>query len=93
MTLGVVSSTSPLTFRSFFFSQKDSVTKTIEGELFEAFVKAGAVSADNADDHTKVQLARAARTDAGVHAAGNVGGCNESSSPSPSTHHICLPGV
>ena len=33
-------------------SQKGS--KTIEGDLFDAFVKAGAVSADNSDDPTKV---------------------------------------
>jgi tRNA pseudouridine38-40 synthase len=46
--------------------------RTIEGALFEAFVKSGAVSEDNADDPVKVSLARAARTDAGVHAAGNV---------------------
>ncbi|EAU90525.1 pseudouridylate synthase [Coprinopsis cinerea okayama7 len=49
----------------------DSV-KTIEGVLFQALVKVGAVSQDNADDPVKVALARAARTDAGVHAAGNV---------------------
>ncbi|PPQ67899.1 hypothetical protein CVT26_007099 [Gymnopilus dilepis] len=47
-------------------------TKTIEGALFSALVKAGAVSQDNADNPTKVGLARAARTDAGVHAAGNI---------------------
>jgi tRNA pseudouridine38-40 synthase len=35
-------------------------------------VKVGAVSKDNADDPVKVNLGRAARTDAGVHAAGNV---------------------
>lgn len=46
--------------------------RTIEGLLFEALVRAGAVSSDNADDPTKVSLQRAARTDAGVHAAGNV---------------------
>ncbi|KAH6915914.1 pseudouridylate synthase [Coprinopsis sp. MPI-PUGE-AT-0042] len=51
--------------------QKDG-TKTIEGVLFDALVKVGAVSQDNADNPTKVALARAARTDAGVHAAGNV---------------------
>ncbi|TFK51809.1 pseudouridine synthase [Heliocybe sulcata] len=45
---------------------------TIEGMLFDALVKAGAVSQDNADDPVKVNLGRAARTDAGVHAAGNV---------------------
>ncbi|KIJ48769.1 hypothetical protein M422DRAFT_28233, partial [Sphaerobolus stellatus SS14] len=46
--------------------------RTIEGVLFGAMVKAGAISEDNADDPVKVGLARAARTDAGVHAAGNV---------------------
>ncbi|KAF8315465.1 tRNA pseudouridine synthase [Clavulina sp. PMI_390] len=51
-------------------TQKD--TKTIEGDLFDALVKAGAVSSDNSDDPTKVSLGRAARTDAGVHAAGNI---------------------
>jgi hypothetical protein len=35
-------------------------------------VRVGAVSSDNADDPTKVSLGRAARTDAGVHAAGNL---------------------
>ncbi|KAJ9109785.1 hypothetical protein QFC20_003201 [Naganishia adeliensis] len=47
-------------------------TKTIEGILFQALVKAGAVAATNADDPKKVDLSRAARTDAGVSAAGNV---------------------
>ncbi|KAF6761630.1 pseudouridine synthase [Ephemerocybe angulata] len=51
--------------------QPDGI-KTIENVLFKALVKAGAVSQDNADDPVKVSLARAARTDAGVHAAGNV---------------------
>ncbi|ESK97812.1 pseudouridylate synthase [Moniliophthora roreri MCA 2997] len=46
--------------------------RTIEGELFKALVTAGAVSKDNADDPVKVSFARAARTDAGVHAVGNV---------------------
>ncbi|KAJ1901913.1 tRNA pseudouridine synthase 1 [Kickxella alabastrina] len=46
--------------------------KTIEGELFKALGAAGAVSADNADDQGKVQFQRAARTDKGVHAAGQV---------------------
>ncbi|QRV74398.1 hypothetical protein RhiJN_02412 [Ceratobasidium sp. AG-Ba] len=48
--------------------QKDA--HTIENTLFDAMVKAGAVSKDNSDD--PVNLQRAARTDAGVHAAGNV---------------------
>jgi tRNA pseudouridine(38-40) synthase len=52
------------------FSQPD--TRTIEGVLFDALVRVGAVSSDNADDPTKVSLGRAARTDAGVHAAGNL---------------------
>ena len=47
-------------------------TRTIEGTLFNALVAAGAISADNADDPVKVNLQRDARTDAGVHAAGNV---------------------
>jgi len=68
-------------------SQPD--VRTIEGVLFDALVKIGAVSQDNADNPTKVfhsilqkilrwpyfvqvGLARAARTDAGVHAAGNL---------------------
>jgi tRNA pseudouridine38-40 synthase len=64
--------------------------RTIEGVLFDALVRAGAVSKDNADDPVKVgclhdvwhvsypllslqvSLGRAARTDAGVHAAGNL---------------------
>lgn len=46
--------------------------KTIEGDLFAALVKAGAISADNADDPKKSSFLRAARTDKGVHAAGNV---------------------
>jgi tRNA pseudouridine38-40 synthase len=46
--------------------------KTIEGDLFEAFVKAGAISKANADDPKKSAFVRCARTDKGVHAAGNV---------------------
>ncbi|KAJ7066326.1 pseudouridine synthase [Mycena amicta] len=46
--------------------------RTIENTLFDALVRIGAVSKDNADDPVKVGLGRAARTDAGVHAAGNV---------------------
>ena len=53
-----------------FYSQRDA--RTIEGVLFEALVRVGAVSSDNANDSTKVSLGRAARTDAGVHAAGNL---------------------
>nr|ODN89350.1 tRNA pseudouridine(38-40) synthase [Cryptococcus depauperatus CBS 7855] len=50
---------------------QDHTERTIEGEIFSALVKAGAVSSDNAVDARKVDIARAARTDAGVHAAGN----------------------
>ena len=71
--------------------------RTIEGTLWDALVKSGAVSQDNADSITKVlfllfrtyclssvshyvclpppeqvNFSRAARTDAGVHAAGNL---------------------
>ncbi|KAK7914909.1 hypothetical protein PG985_012612 [Apiospora marii] len=46
--------------------------KTIEGDLFAAFVAAKAISKVNADDPRKSQLVRCARTDKGVHAAGNV---------------------
>ncbi|KAF2235780.1 hypothetical protein EV356DRAFT_513662 [Viridothelium virens] len=46
--------------------------KTIEGDLFHAFVKAGAISKANANDPKKSSLVRCARTDKGVHAAGNV---------------------
>lgn len=46
--------------------------KTIEGDLFAAFIKAGAISKANADDPKKSSFVRCARTDKGVHAAGNV---------------------
>lgn len=46
--------------------------KTIEGDIFEAFCKLGAVSKENAINPNKVGLQRAARTDRGVHAAGNL---------------------
>lgn len=46
--------------------------KTIEGDLFAAFVAAGAISKANAADPKKSSLVRCARTDRGVHAAGNV---------------------
>ena len=46
--------------------------KTIEGDLFQAFVAAGAISKANADDPKKSTFVRCARTDKGVHAAGNV---------------------
>jgi tRNA pseudouridine38-40 synthase len=46
--------------------------RTIEGDLFPAFVAAGAISKANAADPKKSSLVRCARTDRGVHAAGNV---------------------
>ncbi|ORY63355.1 pseudouridine synthase [Pseudomassariella vexata] len=46
--------------------------KTIEGDIFAAFVAANAISKANADDPRKSSLVRCARTDKGVHAAGNV---------------------
>src|ERR1700753_3200160 len=46
--------------------------KTIEGDLFQACVAAGAISKANADDPKKSSFVRCARTDKGVHAAGNV---------------------
>ncbi|KAJ2812154.1 tRNA pseudouridine synthase 1 [Coemansia furcata] len=46
--------------------------RTIEGDLFKALCEAGAVSEENATNQQKVQLTRAARTDKGVHAAGQV---------------------
>lgn len=46
--------------------------KTIEGDLFSAFVAAGAISKANAADPKKSSFVRCARTDKGVHAAGNV---------------------
>ena len=52
--------------------QINAQEKTIEGDLFNAFVKAGAISKANADDPKKSSLVRCARTDKGVHAAGNV---------------------
>lgn len=52
--------------------QIDHKQKTIEGDLFKAFVAAGAISKANADDPKKSSLVRCARTDKGVHAAGNV---------------------
>lgn len=52
--------------------QINGAEKTIEGDLFKAFVAAGAISKANADDPKKSSLVRCARTDKGVHAAGNV---------------------
>lgn len=55
--------------------QNNPDVKTIEADLFNAFVSAGAISPENADDLKKNGFMRAARTDKGVHAAGNVISC------------------
>lgn len=52
--------------------QHNPGSKTIEGELMHAMVKAGAVSEENSDAFEKVNWKRAARTDKGVSAVGNV---------------------
>jgi tRNA pseudouridine38-40 synthase len=52
--------------------QISTTEKTIEGDLFKAFIAAGAISKANADDPKKASLVRCARTDKGVHAAGNM---------------------
>ncbi|CAO3594435.1 unnamed protein product [Absidia cylindrospora] len=46
--------------------------RSIERDLFDSLCKAGAISQSNAVDPKKVQWLRAARTDKGVHAVGNV---------------------
>ncbi|KAI1344148.1 pseudouridine synthase [Xylariaceae sp. FL0016] len=46
--------------------------RTIEGDIFAAFVKAKAISKANASDPRKSSFVRCARTDKGVHAAGNM---------------------
>jgi tRNA pseudouridine38-40 synthase len=52
--------------------RRSTTEKTIEGDIFTAFVKAGAISKANAADPKKSSLVRCARTDKGVHAAGNI---------------------
>ncbi|KMU75595.1 tRNA pseudouridine synthase 1 [Coccidioides immitis RMSCC 3703] len=52
--------------------QMSAKEKTIEGEIFPALVAAGAISKANAMDPKKSSFVRCARTDKGVHAAGNV---------------------
>ena len=51
---------------------RSQTEKTIEGDLFTALVAAGAISKANANDPKKSSFVRCARTDKGVHAAGNV---------------------
>ncbi|KAG2227820.1 hypothetical protein INT45_002058 [Circinella minor] len=52
--------------------QWNPTVNSIEQTLFEALCKAGAISNLNSSDPKKVQLNRAARTDKGVHAVGNI---------------------
>jgi tRNA pseudouridine38-40 synthase len=52
--------------------QLNDTEKTIEGDLFQALVAAGAISKANATDPKKSHFVRCARTDKGVHAAGNI---------------------
>ncbi|CAI7648156.1 unnamed protein product [Penicillium manginii] len=56
----------------YFGMQLNENQKTIEGDLFAALVAAGAISKANAEDPKKSSFVRCARTDKGVHAAGNV---------------------
>lgn len=52
--------------------QMNPGVETVEKKLQEAFISAKGISPDNADSLSKVKWSRAARTDRGVHAAGNV---------------------
>ncbi|KAI9472349.1 MAG: pseudouridine synthase [Benjaminiella poitrasii] len=52
--------------------QLNQNASSIEGELFSVLCKANAISKDNATDPKKSAWMRAARTDKGVHAAGNI---------------------
>ncbi|KAJ5143207.1 uncharacterized protein N7515_001994 [Penicillium bovifimosum] len=52
--------------------QLNESQRTIEGDLFTALVNVGAISKANASDPKKSSFVRCARTDKGVHAAGNV---------------------
>ena len=52
--------------------QRNPGARTVEDELERAIVAAGGISADNAGDFTKVQWTRAARTDKGVSAVGQL---------------------
>ena len=52
--------------------RRNNEFRTIEGDLFNALIAARAISKANANDPKKSGLTRCARTDKGVHAAGNV---------------------
>ncbi|KAK9813288.1 hypothetical protein WJX72_011914 [[Myrmecia] bisecta] len=52
--------------------QRNPGCKTIEGDLFDALHKSGCISDENAADFNKVHWMRAARTDKGVSAIGQV---------------------
>lgn len=53
-------------------NHRNDNVNTIERELFKALCKIGSVSCDNADSLQKIGFMRAARTDKGVHALGQV---------------------
>ncbi len=72
MQLWVLAGLSPLDFTGNLTVYRNHREKTIEGDLFAAMVAAGAISKANADDPKKSSLIRCARTDKGVHAAGNI---------------------
>lgn len=55
-----------------FYISSNPDTKTIEGTLESAIVKAGGISPSNAGNLSKVGWGRCARTDKGVHAAGQI---------------------
>eukprot|EP00242_Pyramimonas_sp_CCMP2087_P004881 CAMPEP_0198214758 /NCGR_PEP_ID=MMETSP1445-20131203/43846_1 /TAXON_ID=36898 /ORGANISM="Pyramimonas sp., Strain CCMP2087" /LENGTH=452 /DNA_ID=CAMNT_0043890079 /DNA_START=163 /DNA_END=1521 /DNA_ORIENTATION=- len=55
--------------------QRNPGVETIEEDLEKAIVKAGGISEANAGDFTKVNWSRAARTDKGVSAVGQVVAC------------------
>lgn len=52
--------------------QLNPPARTIEGEIFDALIKTELISKANSTDIKKNAFMRAARTDKGVHAAGNV---------------------
>ncbi|PRP85926.1 hypothetical protein PROFUN_06048 [Planoprotostelium fungivorum] len=57
-------------------SQKNPGVPTIDEDLEKAIIKAGGIREENLDDLQKIAWTRAARTDKGVSAVGNVVGLN-----------------
>jgi len=58
------------------FQRNQAHVRTVEGDLHHALCKAGAVSAENATDLSKISWSRSSRTDRGVHAASQVTAAN-----------------